>query len=489
MPKRKKPAAADLPMGDEAAAASSEAPQREVKFKKTRRGGKHWKRKVLRDARWLEQQKLNDAASDKEDEENTEAAKKEGSEEATAWTDAELLDAWSKGETVVLPKGVRIDPRGHPEYEAIVRDLHAALPPKEDKPEQSQQAHYLRRRLRPVPTASDYVNDEDDQEGTFFQQKKSQPSSSSKGPSPSERTAEEYPPLSVDSSSEEPQEKQQNRWDKIPKTVRDPPPLKSTASRSSGTPASASAQHKGQIYSDVKPKENVKVPPPGPKAQLKSRKQREQQEEEAAETTEEERPPIPTPTHLASIDLHRVLDTLGFGSAPPGEEETGDIPDDYLFEVRRLCQLGYRPTIISFVGAANEELREDAHQRVRDFNERLRGTYPELSSVLPLKLTITDNRIHWTTGKGGKHLSLARSYGLRPGIHFDDAIDICNHIPKRLGAEHNVWYAQHRIFRIHGKHNKTKSGESHPSTATVYYNFSAAVSDVVENYPASCWEQ
>ena len=354
MPKRKKPAAADLPMGDEAAAASSEAPQREVKFKKTRRGGKHWKRKVLRDARWLEQQKLNDAASDKEDEENTEAAKKEGSEEATAWTDAELLDAWTKGETVVLPKGVRIDPRGHPEYEAIVRDLHAALPPKEDKPEQSQQAHYLRRRLRPVPTASDYVNDEDDQKGTFFQQKKSQPSSSSKGPSPSERTAEEYPPLSVDSSSEEPQEKQQNRWDKIPKSVRDPPPLKGTASRGSGTPASIPAKHQGQIYSDVKPKENVKEPPPGPKAQLKSREQRERQREEAAETTSEERPPIPTPTHLASIDLHRVLDTLGIGSAPPGEEETGDIPDDYLFEVRRLCQLGYRPTIISFIGAANE---------------------------------------------------------------------------------------------------------------------------------------
>ena len=98
--------------------------------KKTRRGGKAFKRWREAHARWVENQELSDAEAD----DHREKAEAKGDWPKASWTDTELLDRWAKGDLVVppsAPSGVNLLSSGGATYDATASHwLSRGLVPK-----------------------------------------------------------------------------------------------------------------------------------------------------------------------------------------------------------------------------------------------------------------------------------------------------------------------------------------------------------------------
>ena len=87
-------------------------------------------------------------------------------------------------------------------------------------------------------------------------------------------------------------------------------------------------------------------------------------------------------TILVSLDLHNVLDV--------GPNHS--IPLEFDVWIDRLLQADIEVIITSFIGQANQELRDSATRKVAVWNSRLRSTLPRSTAIkLPIPFNITNS--------------------------------------------------------------------------------------------------
>ena len=159
-------------------------------------------------------------------------------------------------------------------------------------------------------------------------------------------------------------------------------------------------------------------------------------------------------------DLHKVLDV-----------DRGHIRRSYAADCRRCFRQGLRIDIISYIGAGSTELREDARQKVREFNDYLARQLPEFvgSPYLPLPLWISDYR----TNNNGK-LSLIQQY-------YDESCPVVGIVDDSPDVCYECESGNIRAYRIFGGR---KPWQRHEAGMPVYATFSRAVDDMLEDWKA-----
>ena len=188
-------------------------------------------------------------------------------------------------------------------------------------------------------------------------------------------------------------------------------------------------------------------------------------------TPPSKRPPAPSysrirphfcrPIGIAVTDLHKVLDT-----------DRGHIRRTYSREFKRAFDEGILVHILSYIGRTSDDKRDDAYEKVEQFNKFLASVMPQYidTPYLPVPLYICDHRCY----NKGKLSTLQRWYEQdddEPKIlgMIDDAPDVCEEMEKG-----NV-----RAYRVYGG---SKHHQLHEDGKPVFRDFPQAMNTLIEDF-------
>ena len=156
------------------------------------------------------------------------------------------------------------------------------------------------------------------------------------------------------------------------------------------------------------------------------------------------------------------------------DTDRGHIQRSFGVDIKRCWKNGIRIEVISYIGKANQDLREDAQLKVDEFNSFLSRTCPEDvdSDYFPIPLWIADFR----SMNGGKLSLIRQYYMLEPDdppviAMIDDSPEVCYEVESG-----NV-----RAYRIFGG---TKKWQRHEAHQPVFRNFTSAVDALLSDFEA-----
>ena len=395
--------------------------------KKTRRGGKSRARKLLRDERWRLQQEA-DAESEAELVEPTEEEKQR------TWNQTQLLTHWASGELVAKP----------PPYPPPAQPPKVKLQPTPKR--------YTAPRLhdtKDLPPAPKYkpTPPEKPPPPPPGRQQQASSSSSSSAPSKAENRHIDLSEFDLDTYDED--------------RIRDFAELR---------------DHLLENFSDIdwiRAELHQVVESSKQQKKLIAEREKEirEEEEQRLAAPEPQHRPQPAQRPCGSFDLHRVLDC--WGPADEQKDPDGHISDIYLNPILDIIDAGYSPVIISYIGLENNTLRQDAQDKVADFNERLwERASRRQREHLPVPLHLTGSRCHNYWGKRATLLWHCERSNLtsRGGFHVDDAPDICDNFEQHSAEDGLTVY---RVFGGSGKRAR------HPRQAYVYYSALQVIDDIL----------